>query len=161
MSVPRPEILSMPNQIAFNSEFTIYISIPANTPTSSIKGMLYYTQLVLMFIPFSFLKVALMDLGFSTHAFHSSSRLVFMEAHLSAEKQLLTVSSPPNNRVYPPGPGTLLYTPCCMSLIFRWYTSFRFRDYQWYYQRGSTGNGRKWGDTPCGRPRDQTSLNVD
>jgi hypothetical protein len=54
--------------------------------------------------------VALMDLGFSTHAFHSSSHLVFLTANLSAERTSLTVQTPPNNRVYPPGPGTALST---------------------------------------------------
>jgi hypothetical protein len=49
--------------------------------------------------------VSLMDLGFSSHAFHSSSRLVFLEATLSDDHKTLEVTSPPNNRVYPPGPG--------------------------------------------------------
>jgi hypothetical protein len=53
------------------------------------------------------LVVALMDLGFSSHVFHSSSRLVFMDAQLSKNGKTLTITSPPNNRVYPPGPGKL------------------------------------------------------
>jgi hypothetical protein len=47
-----------------------------------------------------------MDLGYSSHAFHSSSRLVWLEAKLSSDRKTLEISSPPNNRVYPPGPGT-------------------------------------------------------
>ena len=55
-----------------------------------------------------------MDLGFSSHAFHSSQRLVFMDAQLSPNKKTLTVRSPPNNRVYPPGPGNHKYSfPSC------------------------------------------------
>ena len=55
-----------------------------------------------------------MDLGFSSHAFHSSQRLVFMDAHLCPNKTTLTVRSPPNNRVYPPGPGNSIYHfPSC------------------------------------------------
>lgn len=56
-----------------------------------------------------FALVALMDLGFSSHAFHSSSRLVFMTASLgtqTGDTRKLTITTPPNNRVYPPGPGT-------------------------------------------------------
>ncbi len=55
-----------------------------------------------------------MDLGFSSHAFHSSSRLVFMTASLSEDKTTLSVLSPPNNRVYPPGPG--MYFACIRGL---------------------------------------------
>lgn len=54
--------------------------------------------------------VALMDLGFSSHAFHSSARLVFMEATLSPDRKSLTIQSPPNNRVYNPGPGFIFVT---------------------------------------------------
>ncbi|KAF7325763.1 hypothetical protein MKEN_00426800 [Mycena kentingensis (nom. inval.)] len=82
MALERPVLSNAPSKIAFNQEFTINIDIPASLETSSIK-------------------VALIDLGFSTHAFHSSSRLVFLDATLSSGT--LTVTSPPNNRVYPPG----------------------------------------------------------
>ncbi|KAF9009790.1 hypothetical protein BDZ89DRAFT_1167869 [Hymenopellis radicata] len=59
----------------------------------------------------STVQVALMDLGFSSHAFHSSSRLVFMTASLSQDQTELTVLSPPNNGVFPPGPGPGLSPP--------------------------------------------------
>lgn len=52
--------------------------------------------------------VALMDLGYSSHAFHSSSRLVFMDAQLSRDRRSLTIQTPPNNRVFPPGPGEIV-----------------------------------------------------
>ena len=51
-----------------------------------------------------------MDLGFSTHAFHSSARLVFMEASISRDGKSLTFVTPPNGRVYPPGPATIFVT---------------------------------------------------
>jgi len=51
-----------------------------------------------------------MDLGFSSHAFHSSQRVVFLEAQLSPNRKQLTVMSPPNNRIYPPGPAFLFVT---------------------------------------------------
>jgi len=91
MSMARPTLSNVPSKIAFNQRFTIGIDIPAGVSTSSIK-------------------VALMDLGFSSHAFHSSSRLVFMDAVLSPNKRSLTIASPPNNRVYPPGPAYIFVT---------------------------------------------------
>ena len=51
-----------------------------------------------------------MDLGFSSHAFHSSARLVFMDATISANGKELTFTTPPNGRVYPPGPATIFLT---------------------------------------------------
>ena len=56
------------------------------------------------------LAVSLMDLGFSSHAFHSSARLVFLDAQLSPDRASLTFTMPPNGRVYPPGPATIFLT---------------------------------------------------
>ena len=109
----------------------------------------------------TFLEVALMDLGFSTHAFHSSSRLVFMDAHLSVDRTSLTITSPPNNRVFPPGPGTLLYISCHRSLIILDGTpSLCFLDCRRHYQRRNTRNGRNWGLASCERPRYWNLKNV-
>ena len=54
--------------------------------------------------------VALMDLGFSSHAFHSSARLVFMDASISRDSKSLTFVTPPSGRVFPPGPATIFLT---------------------------------------------------
>ncbi|KAF7328074.1 hypothetical protein MKEN_00388700 [Mycena kentingensis (nom. inval.)] len=54
--------------------------------------------------------VSLIDLGFATHAFHSSTVLVFMEFTLSHDHKSLNIVSPPNNRVYPPGPAYIFVT---------------------------------------------------
>ena len=54
--------------------------------------------------------VSLMDLGFSSHAFHSSARLVFMEATISLDRKSLTFDTPPNGKIYPPGPATVFLT---------------------------------------------------
>ncbi len=35
---------------------------------------------------------------------------MFMEAQLSHDGKTLTIKSPPNNRVYPPGPGRITYS---------------------------------------------------
>ena len=51
-----------------------------------------------------------MDLGFSSHAFHSSARLVFMNAKLSANKKSLTITTPPNRNIFPPGPAYIFLT---------------------------------------------------
>ncbi|CAK5274645.1 unnamed protein product [Mycena citricolor] len=91
MMMDRPILSSVPSKIQYNHHFKIHLSIPAGVSTSSIK-------------------VALMDLGFSSHAYHSSARLVFMDATLSDNKRTLTVLSPPNNRVYPPGPAYIFVT---------------------------------------------------
>ncbi|KAJ7634843.1 glyoxal oxidase N-terminus-domain-containing protein [Roridomyces roridus] len=91
MELPRPVLSNVPSKISFNQKFTIGIDIPAGVSTSSIQ-------------------VALMDLGFSTHAFHPSARVVFMDAKLSANKKSLTITAPPNNRVYPPGPAYVFVT---------------------------------------------------
>ncbi|KAF9033576.1 copper radical oxidase [Panaeolus papilionaceus] len=91
MSEQRPVVNQIPSKIAFHQLFNIDIDIPANLKASTIQ-------------------VALMDLGFSSHAFHSSSRLVFMDATLSRDRKTLTVMSPPNNRVYPPGPAFVFVT---------------------------------------------------
>jgi len=47
--------------------------------------------------------VALMDLGFATHATHSQGRLVYLTFTLSGTS--LTIHGPPNGGIYPPGPG--------------------------------------------------------
>ncbi|KAF4617447.1 hypothetical protein D9613_006409 [Agrocybe pediades] len=91
MSMERPIMSNVPTKIGFNQRFNIAVNIPKNLKATSIK-------------------VALMDLGFSSHAFHSSSRLVFMEAQLSPDRKTLSVLSPPNNRVYPPGPAFIFLT---------------------------------------------------
>ncbi|KAJ7902655.1 glyoxal oxidase precursor [Mycena olivaceomarginata] len=91
-SLPRPTLSGVPAKIVFNSKFTVRVTFPAHVAA------------------FSVVKVALMDLGYSSHAFHSSSRLVWLEAKLSSDRKTLEISSPPNNRVYPPGPGYIYLT---------------------------------------------------
>ncbi|KAF9444369.1 copper radical oxidase [Macrolepiota fuliginosa MF-IS2] len=96
MTVKRPQLSNVPKQIAFNQVFTVDVDVPRGLETKD-----------------SSIQVALMDFGFSSHAFHSSSRLVFMDAKLSPESgnaRKLTFSSPPNNRVYPPGPAYIFLT---------------------------------------------------
>ncbi|VDC06011.1 unnamed protein product [Peniophora sp. CBMAI 1063] len=87
----RPTLSGVPEKLAFGKTFTADVTIPGDLDTSKLQ-------------------VALMDLGFSSHAFHSSARLVFLDAKLSRDKKTLTFTTPPNGRVYPPGPATLFLT---------------------------------------------------
>ena len=48
-----------------------------------------------------------MDLGFQTHGVHMEQRLVELASTLSADQKTLTVSTPPNAQIYPPGPAYL------------------------------------------------------
>ena len=48
-----------------------------------------------------------MDLGYVTHATHMSSRLVYLVTSLSSDRKSLTITAPPNGKIYPPGPGWL------------------------------------------------------
>ncbi|KAF9457741.1 copper radical oxidase [Collybia nuda] len=91
MSVARPALRNVPTTIPFNHPFTVPVDIPANLKATKVQ-------------------VALMDLGFSSHAFHSSSRLVFMNAVLTPDRKSITIVSPPNNRVFPPGPAFVFLT---------------------------------------------------
>jgi len=51
--------------------------------------------------------VALMDLGYVTHGVHANSRLVYLPASLSADQTILTITGPPDAKIWPPGPGWL------------------------------------------------------
>ncbi|KIK46373.1 copper radical oxidase [Suillus luteus UH-Slu-Lm8-n1] len=75
------------------------------------KTLLYGQNLTLSvkFPPFTDkarnIKVALMDLGFVTHAVHANSRLVYLSFSLLSDEQSLQITGPPRPAVYPPGPG--------------------------------------------------------
>ncbi|EKM54423.1 uncharacterized protein PHACADRAFT_258261 [Phanerochaete carnosa HHB-10118-sp] len=91
MSRSRPELLTFPEKLSFGQQVTVPVTIPSDLQTSNIQ-------------------VSLMDLGFSSHAFHSSARLVFMESSVSAGGKSLTFTAPPNGRVFPPGPAVVFLT---------------------------------------------------
>ncbi|PIL24258.1 hypothetical protein GSI_14011 [Ganoderma sinense ZZ0214-1] len=88
MTKERPRILAgVPKVLGFGATATIQIRLP---PTA-IQG--------------STVRVALMDLGYVTHAVHASSRLVYLVFSLSSDRKTLTITGPPSGEVYPPGPG--------------------------------------------------------
>nr|GAT51211.1 predicted protein [Mycena chlorophos] len=93
MSLERPILSNVPAKVAFNTQFTINIQIP-HVPALVNPAI----------------KVALMDLGYSSHSFHSSARLVWLDATLEADQKTLRLTSPPNNRIYPPGIGWIYVT---------------------------------------------------
>jgi len=86
MNVPRPSYTGLPATINYGTTFNLAVTLPANTVNVT---------------------VALMDLGFATHGVHMDQRLVQLVSSLSADKLTLTVTAPPTNRVYPPGPAFL------------------------------------------------------
>jgi hypothetical protein len=49
--------------------------------------------------------VALMDLGFATHAVHMDQRPLYLDAVLHEDKTKLTVTGPPTPPLFPPVPG--------------------------------------------------------
>ena len=109
MSVARPVIESVPTNIDFGETFTIPISIPSNLKATTVQGKRLQKERVLV-IDRPCSAVALMDLGFSSHAFHSSARLVFLDFTLSNDQKSLTLTAPPNRNIYPPGPAYIFLT---------------------------------------------------
>ncbi|TFL02807.1 glyoxal oxidase precursor [Pterulicium gracile] len=91
MHVKRPFVGALPAKLAYNKKVTVPVTIPKGL---NVKN----------------LKLALMDLGFSTHGWHSDSRLVWMDAKLSKDQKSITFTTPPNNKVYPPGPAYVYLT---------------------------------------------------
>ncbi|OBZ69282.1 Galactose oxidase [Grifola frondosa] len=88
MSKARPQISEEVPPIGWSEQVTISVTLPLVGKRADIR-------------------VALMDLGYVTHAVHANSRLVYLTALLSEDKQKLTITGPPNGNVYPPGPGWL------------------------------------------------------
>ncbi|KAF7298060.1 hypothetical protein HMN09_01027300 [Mycena chlorophos] len=85
-NAPRPVIENAPKQLLFNQQATLKVTVPP----SLLQGTM---------------QVSLMDTGYATHAQNSNSRVVFLEHTL--EGGSLTITAPPNNFIYPPGPAWL------------------------------------------------------
>jgi hypothetical protein len=66
-----------------------------------------YQRWLLIAYPFDIL-VVIIDPGFATHGVHMDQRVVKLVSVLSADKKTLTVTGPPNNKIYPPGEPLLL-----------------------------------------------------
>ncbi|CDO73573.1 Copper radical oxidase [Trametes cinnabarina] len=88
MTQSRPQILSgAPKVLGFGEAVQLKVRLPTGSSQSAN------------------VKVALMDLGYVTHAVHANSRLVYLQFSLSNDKQTLTITGPPNGDIYPPGPA--------------------------------------------------------
>ncbi|KAI8989724.1 copper radical oxidase [Trametes punicea] len=88
MNKERPHILSgVPKLLGFGQKANLKVHVPV----ASRQG--------------PSIRVALMDLGYVTHAVHANSRLVYLESSLSDDQETLTIIGPPNGNIYPPGPG--------------------------------------------------------
>ena len=124
MFVDRPKILSAPAKVPFNSRVTVPISVPAalrsrnakvQSTSASEPGSRGFgrgcccTMLTTLHSMFS-CTVSLMDLGFSSHALHSSARFVFIEGSIAPDGRLLTSVISPKGCVCPPVPVTIYLT---------------------------------------------------
>ncbi|KAF8637421.1 hypothetical protein AX17_002916 [Amanita inopinata Kibby_2008] len=86
MAKGRPEVLNRVEKIGYGEIVHFKIKLPTEL-AGSVQDV----------------TVALMDLGFVTHATHSNSRFVYLKVTLQGET--LEITGPPNGNIYPPGPG--------------------------------------------------------
>ncbi|TFK30187.1 copper radical oxidase [Coprinopsis marcescibilis] len=82
MTMERPEITGVPDTLPFGSSINLQARVPTDVNV----------------------QVVLMDLGYVTHSVHANSRLVFLKV-LEKNAEDIVVEGPPNEGVYPPGPG--------------------------------------------------------
>lgn len=86
MNKTRPSLTGLPKGADYGTSLLLNVTLP--------KGA-------------SKVRVALMDLGFSTHSVHMSNQLVWLQTTRMRNDSMLTVQMPPNGTIYPPGPGWL------------------------------------------------------
>ncbi|GLB34682.1 putative copper radical oxidase [Lyophyllum shimeji] len=87
MKMERPEIVGKVEKLEFGAEIKVQVKVPGGN-TGNVK-------------------VALMDLGFVTHAIHANMRLVYLVCSVAGDT--LTVTGPPSGNIYPPGPGWIYF----------------------------------------------------
>ncbi|THU91947.1 hypothetical protein K435DRAFT_840774 [Dendrothele bispora CBS 962.96] len=88
MFKPRPSFTGLESTIAYNKTFTLNLTMPSEANATDVS-------------------VILMDLGYSTHGVHQSSRYLKLVSELSEDGTSLTVTGPPTPQLYPPGPAYL------------------------------------------------------
>lgn len=98
MSQARPVIVTAPTMLGFGETTQLKVQLPAGLATKVKRAA--STDAVDV-------KVALMDLGFVTHAVHANARMVYLANELDPSGGVLKVTGPPSAGVYPPGPGWL------------------------------------------------------
>ncbi|KAG1855474.1 putative copper radical oxidase [Suillus tomentosus] len=87
MNKNRPLVHKPPKALLYGQNLTLSVKFPSSTAKARN------------------IKVALMDLGFVTHAVHANSRLVYLSSSLVSDGHSLQITGPPRPAVYPPGPG--------------------------------------------------------
>ncbi|KAG2158481.1 putative copper radical oxidase [Suillus bovinus] len=87
MNKNRPLVHKPPKALPYGQNITLNVKFPPATANARN------------------IKVALMDLGFVTHAVHANSRLVYLSSELFSDGHSLQITGPPRPAVYPPGPG--------------------------------------------------------
>ena len=109
MNAERPVITRLPHNIYYAQPFGMDISVPSwmNVTESTIKGDSFsvsiHSHRLIIF------QVALMDLGFVTHAVHANSRLVYLTVSSLHSGENIILSGPPDGNIYPPGPGWVFF----------------------------------------------------
>jgi len=86
MAQPRPSYTGKPNTIGYGQKFKLQIVNPGNAKN---------------------FKAVLIDLGYHTHAVSMDSKYVGLVSTFDAVTSTLTVTGPPNSRIYPLGPAFL------------------------------------------------------
>ncbi|KAI9289514.1 glyoxal oxidase N-terminus-domain-containing protein [Umbelopsis sp. AD052] len=92
-SSTRPLISNVPKIFTYGQQYTLRVNLNFSHGSSWLEH--------------PSIKVALLRPGFSTHSMHMSQRYVVLNHELSADKKKLTIESPPNANIFPPGPATL------------------------------------------------------
>ncbi|KAF8136438.1 glyoxal oxidase N-terminus-domain-containing protein [Boletus edulis] len=88
MTADRPIITQLPHNIYYAQPLEIDVIIPSGVNATEPT-----------------IKVALMDLGFVTHAVHANSRLVYLTVSSFRNGEGMIAVGPPDGSIYPPGPG--------------------------------------------------------
>ncbi|KAH0830643.1 copper radical oxidase [Lanmaoa asiatica] len=88
MNAERPVINRLPHNVYYAQPFEMDVNIPAGTSATEPA-----------------IKVALMDLGYVTHAVHANSRLVYLAVSSFHNGENMILIGPPDGNIYPPGPG--------------------------------------------------------
>ncbi|GAA5802423.1 glyoxal oxidase N-terminus-domain-containing protein [Helicostylum pulchrum] len=100
----RPKISHVPRIVTYDTQFNILLHLQ-ETEKDTDK-----------------IQVAMLRPGFSTHSMHMSQRYVFLQFEVSEDFQAVTITSPPNPNIFPPGQAFLIVlydgVPCKATEFF-------------------------------------------
>lgn len=89
-SETRPKISHVPRVVTYNEDYTILLHLEEGQKDAEK------------------VQVAIMRPGFSTHSMHMSQRYVYLRHKVSSDFQSITLTTPPNANIFPPGQGFLV-----------------------------------------------------